>query len=344
MNNFYRPSLVSKEETLDLLIIKVSDKPIKMEDRYGIPDDLFSLAAATPTWVKVILVDMTIGMTIDYSLKADLVIILTDEFSLTHAYNISDKFRLLGKLTILSGQVLDEASALDHSDSIVLGNFADILEETLLDYNKEGIKSKYTCTTSTLRPYPSDIIPASYYNYTWSIVLSRDGFYRPIDDIVDEILTCGTDFIELITDDNQYKIEILDRIRELDIIWFSRVGMTFFDNMQMVRTSIDSGLRYIIVDLDDKELQTSMDSLYHVIAYLHEYDVKISLMIHTQITKPDIEVLYDYVLDLYSRSLDSIYWLGCGKHIDLYDYVNLKVIKRDYDWKTRWGSYQSYDY
>ena len=67
------------------------------------PQNIFSVAAATPEGVGIEMCDETIGMKPKLSPRADIVALFFHTPDAIHAYKLADKYRAKGKTVVLGG-------------------------------------------------------------------------------------------------------------------------------------------------------------------------------------------------------------------------------------------------
>lgn len=131
------------------------------------PQNIFSLAAATPADIGITMCDETIGMKPNIAIKADLIAILFHTPDAVHAYALAERYRAKGKTVVLGGlhpsSLPDEAKK--HSDSVLAGEAEGIWEDLINDFKNQRLKSLYKRETPVdlagVKPYPTDIIPPS---------------------------------------------------------------------------------------------------------------------------------------------------------------------------------------
>ena len=313
MKKYIRYSTAPKEEVVKVSLIKASKAGVFKDYKksmMGIPQNIFSVAACSPDYCQIEMTDETIDMKVNYKTDADIVVVMFHTPSANRGYEIADKFRKLGKTVVLGGlhPTFMQEEALEHADALLVGEAEEIWEELLEDYKKDSLKKIYERTSmfdlSNLKPYPTDIIPVSKYDYTWSIVVSRgcvnkcsyctvNKFFpsfrkRPIEDVIEEVKNCGTDFVELKSDnfmiDRQYALDLFKALEPLDIIWFTALEPSFADDKELVEAAAKSGLRNILLGIETpsrkslseaKKGHLDLDKLKSQIEYLHAFDIEI---------------------------------------------------------------------
>ncbi|MCG8634001.1 MAG: B12-binding domain-containing radical SAM protein [Desulfobacterales bacterium] len=276
------------------------------------PQNIFSLAAATPGGVGVTLCDETIGMKPRLKIDADIIAILFHTPDAVHAYAMADKFRAKGKTTVLGGihPSLMPGEAAAHADSLLIGEAEGIWEDLLDDYQNNCLKPEYRRETpvdlATVNPYPLDLIPPSKYEHIWSVLVSRgcvhrcdfcavppffSGKYRkrPIENIVAEIKAAPTDWVELhadnLTADRDYALELFKALTPLNINWMGESTIKLADDAELLQAAARSGCKWLLIGIETPSrsaLQASgkgfvsPDDIRDKISRFHDHGIKIS--------------------------------------------------------------------
>lgn len=272
------------------------------------PQNIFSAAAATPEGVEIEMTDETMDMKVNYRTTADVVAIFMSTPDALRAYDIAKTFRKKGKTVVLGGLHTSfmQEEAMQHADAIMVGECEGIWEDLLNDFTKGELKQKYQRQTpvdlSTLKPYPTHIIKPKVYDYIWSVVVSRgcnnacsyctvhpffkSMRFRPVDDIVDEIRNCGSQWVELhsdnITYDRDYAIELFTKLKPLNIKWMGETTINLAEDEELLKLAAESGLSFLLVGLEtpsrgalDKSGKgfVDVDRVKHYITTFHKYDI-----------------------------------------------------------------------
>ncbi|MCT4612093.1 MAG: B12-binding domain-containing radical SAM protein [Clostridia bacterium] len=302
-----------KNERLRVCLIKASAKSGFSEYKkamLGLPQNIFSVAACTPDDVSIQMVDETVGVKVDWNTGADIVVVMFHTPDAIRGYEIADKFREKGKTVILGGLhpsfLVEEA--LEHADTVIIGESEGIWEELLEDYEKGKLKRTYKrdslLNLSELKPYPTDILPTELYEHSWTVSVSRGcpnkcayctvhKFFptyrkRPIEDIVEEIKNAPTDFIELkadnLTVDRNYCLELFKALEPLNIVWMTALEAGFAEDKELVEAAAKSGLRNILLGIETPSREVLKDNnkgfldltkLKENIDFLHSFDIEI---------------------------------------------------------------------
>lgn len=310
MKKYIRKSL---QEKVSVCAIKASaDSGFKdyKKSMLGLPQNIFSLAACTPEWATLQMVDETVGVKVDWQTSSDIVVIMFHTPDAIKAYEIADKFKKKGKTVVLGGLHTSfmQEEALGHADAIMIGECEDIWHDLLEDYLDGRLKKRYERDTifdlSKLKSYPTDILPTEIYDYSWTVTVSRgcpnkcsyctvNKFFpsyrkRPIADIVEEIKNAPTDFIELkadnLTVDRNYCLELFEALEPLNIIWMTALEPEFAEDKELVKAAVRSGMRNILLGIETPSREVlkennkghlQLEKLKDQIAFLHSLDVEV---------------------------------------------------------------------
>ena len=275
------------------------------------PQNIFSVAAATPEGVSIEMCDETIGMKPKLNIKADIVALFFHTPDAIHAYKLADKFRAKGKTVVLGGLhssfMPDEAAA--HADALLIGEAEGIWEELINDFKNKTLKKFYErekpLDLAEVKPYPTDLIPPSKYDHVWSVLVSRGcvhhceycavppfftGKYRlrPIESIVAEIKATPTDWVELhadnLTADRAYALELFKALKPLNINWFGESTIKMAEDEELLQAAAESGCRELLIGIETssqgalKEAGKSFvdpDTIKGKISRFHEYGIKV---------------------------------------------------------------------
>ena len=250
----------------------------------GPPQNIFSTAACTPSHFDIDMCDETIGMEVNFKSSAEVVAIFMSTPDALRAYEIADKFRSSGKTIVLGGLhtkfMQDEAA--QHADTLLIGEVEGIWEELLEDVIKGNLKEKYERTEaldlSMLKAYPSNIIPVSKYNYTWSVVVSRGCIhncdfclvprfsesyrYRPIENIVEEVKQLkklGVEWVELhsdtLTANRKYIIDLLKALAPLNMNFYGETTIMIAKDLELLRVAQKAGLKALLFGIETPSLE-----------------------------------------------------------------------------------------
>lgn len=129
-----------------------------------------TLASLTPKGIEVTITDENIEK-INFDENVDLVGITTPTFLALRAYKIADQFRKKGVTVVLGGihPTMMPQEALQHADSLVLGEAEDVWGQLITDFRKKRLKKIYTSSKKPdldNQPIPRwNLLKNSYYRF-----------------------------------------------------------------------------------------------------------------------------------------------------------------------------------
>ena len=245
----------------------------------GPPQNIFSTAAATPRGVEIEMTDETIGMKTDFRSGADVVAVFMSTPDALQAYEIADRFREKGKTVVLGGLHTmfcpDEAQV--HADALLLGEAEGVWEALLTDVAAGTLRPRYKRTTpadlSRLRPYPTDIIPPSRYDWTWSVAVGRGcsnkcGFclvhkffdtcrFRPVDQVVEEVSRLkklGVEWVELhadnLTVNRKYALELFRALAPLKMKLYGETTILIARDEELLEAAANAGVKALLFGIE----------------------------------------------------------------------------------------------
>lgn len=225
------------------------------------------IAALTPPEIEVNLTDDNVGQPIDFDEKIDLAVVSCFTPQAGRAYEIADEYRKRGTNVIIGGihptGVPEEA--LQHADSVCVGEVEPVWHEVIEDLRKGGLKERYQATEPfdlAKLPIPRrEIFPRDVYKWDAHLVLTTRGCFvkcegcpipnkegtvlrlRPVDDIIEDITQMPyREFY--FTDDTvtfpgkkskRFLLEIMERTAELDVSIFLSSTMMMVDEPEFYR-------------------------------------------------------------------------------------------------------------
>ncbi len=263
---------------MKLCLIKAS-APSSFKDykkqRGGPPQSIFSAAAATPAHVALSIHDETIKDVNPSKIDCDLVVLFFSTPDAVRGYELAEAFRDKGAMVVIGGlhATFMPEEAANYADSVMTGECENVWEELLQDAQKGQLQPRYVGTAadmSKLRPYPTHLIKAKDYGWIWSVLVSRGcrhncsfclvpGMlgkirYRPIDDIVSEISSLETDWLELhsdhLTDDRDYALALFKALEPLKINWVGETTIRIADDPELLEAAAKSGCRYLLIGIE----------------------------------------------------------------------------------------------
>ncbi|MGI9274337.1 MAG: B12-binding domain-containing radical SAM protein [Endozoicomonas sp.] len=263
---------------MNLLIIKASqDSDFKAYKSYmsSPPQNIFSLAAATPAEVNYTLVDETNGDRAPSPDDFELAVIFASTPDIMRAYELAGMYRKHGVTVVMAGLhssfLPDEAG--EHADCVIIGEAEPVWHELLEDYRAFKLKPRYqSCQPlpmDQLKPWPAS--PSLQKRYgEWGVLVGRGCRYncsyctvrpffnrevfRPVGHIIDEIKASGAQYLELHADnlcaDQDYAMELFTALEKLNIGWSGEATLDFAENEALLEAASRSGLWYLVVGLE----------------------------------------------------------------------------------------------
>jgi len=249
------------------------------KDTGGPPQNIFSTAAATPSWVDIEMTDETHDMKVNFKSKADIIAIFMSTPDALRAYEIADIFKAKGKTIVMGGLhtnfMQDEAA--QHANAIMLGEVEEIWKKLLQDFQNNKLQKVYKRETpldlTDLKPYPTYIIHPSVYDYTWSVVVSRGcphkcefclvpKFFdkytlRPVENIVAEIKHLkylGVEWVELHSDNltvnRKYALELFKALAPLNMSLYGETTIKIAEDDELLQAAADAGIKTLLFGLE----------------------------------------------------------------------------------------------
>lgn len=239
------------------------------------PLAMATLAGLTPPDIEIDFLDDRIE-TIDYNRSTDLVAINVETYTAQRAYEISKRYRQLGKQVVLGGfhPTLIPNEAIEFADAIVIGEVENIWTQVIEDSRKRELKK---CYKSEGRPVLNGVKPRReiFKNKQYlpiSLVESGRGcrfackfcsissFFnqsyiaRPIQEIVREIESLSKKFIFLVDDninvDGQRSKELFRALIPLRISWASQGSINIAEDEELLYLMKKSGCFGILIGFE----------------------------------------------------------------------------------------------
>ena len=273
--------------------------------RGGLPQNIFSLAGATPPDIAVRLLDESVDCRVDPGSDADLVAIMFSTPDAPRGYALADSFRARGKTVVFGGlhpSFLPE-EALAHGDAVIVGEAEGVWERLLADFRGGRLERIYRAEApfdlARLKPYPTDLLGPSHYDWIWTVTVSRGcpfncefctvnrffrGLrYRPVEHVVAEVRGCGAGHVELkadnLTADRGYCLELFRALEPLGINWSTSTDIRLADDPELLDAAVRSGLSYVLLGIEtpsDRVLRGAgkgfvrSEALHRQVARFHE--------------------------------------------------------------------------
>lgn len=238
--------------------------------------NLPTIAAITPKEWDVEILDARVKP-IDYNANADIVGITGFSSEMPGAYEIADNFRKKGVTVVMGGVHVSAMpdEALQHADSVVIGE-AELVWHKLLDDFKNGeLKPKYKadrlCDMKNMAIPRRELLDRKMYSSYYTLQATRGcpfncdycavtAFFghkfrvRPVDNVVEEIK--GFDLKEFFfMDDNivgrpKYARELFQKLIPLKVIWGSQASITMAKDPELLHLYAKSGGKYAFIGFE----------------------------------------------------------------------------------------------
>lgn len=246
------------------------------------PLGLMNLAARTPSDVSVRIMDESVE-DLDFTEVPDLVGITTMTATAIRAYEIADRYRSLGARVVIGGihaSMLPE-EALEHADSVVVGEAEDIWPNVLADAAAGRLEQVYRQdgpVEFARPPQPRrDLVdPRRYWspnsvqtargcphNCNFCSVTAFNGRrlrMREIDNVLEEVEALPRSNrirrkVVPFIDDNiaanpRRAKELFRSLIPMKILWGSQASITFADDEELVSLAAESGCGFLFIGLE----------------------------------------------------------------------------------------------
>ena len=269
-----------------LLISPSVDAETRTNKGLMIPQlSLYILKGLTPPGHEVRIIEEEIN-NIDLDQECDLVAISCMTANSRRGYNLCHEFKKRGKTVVIGGvhpTILPD-EAMQHADSVVVGEAEGVWETLLDDFQKNNLKRKYCNPLPDLKKYvPKDFskITRKRLFHVIPIITSRGCPYDcdfccvtnlfgkqirhvPVENIVRDIKESGAKtFIFL--DDNiigqtKYAKELFKAIKPLKIKWVGQASLSLLvSDKELLQLAAESGCKSLFIGIEsvsEQQLQT----------------------------------------------------------------------------------------
>jgi radical SAM superfamily enzyme YgiQ (UPF0313 family) len=269
-----------------LLISPSVDAETRTNKGLMIPQlSLYILKGLTPPGHEVRIIEEEIN-NIDLVQECDLVAISCMTANSRRGYNLCHEFKKRGKTVVIGGvhpTILPD-EAMQHADSVVVGEAEGVWETLLDDFQKNNLKRKYCNPLPDLKKYvPKDFskITRKRLFHVIPIITSRGCPYDcdfccvtnlfgkqirhvPVENIVRDIKESGAKtFIFL--DDNiigqtKYAKELFKAIKPLKIKWVGQASLSLLvSDKELLQLAAESGCKSLFIGIEsvsEQQLQT----------------------------------------------------------------------------------------
>jgi radical SAM superfamily enzyme YgiQ (UPF0313 family) len=243
--------------------------------RFMIPLALPTIAALTPDHYRIRIFDEDVDE-IPADIRPDIVGITTLASTIRRAYELADNYRSKGTKVIFGGPYASFSTdeALQHADSIVVGEAEGLWEQCLEDFEKDCLKPIYRndiCGDyKTQKPPRWDLIDKKKifqvgiqvsrgcpYNCDFCLVsklFGRKMRYREISNVVEEIKAAPTRYFFFVDDNltinKKYAKELMKAITPLGISWACMASLDVANDEELLRLMAESGCFNILIGFE----------------------------------------------------------------------------------------------
>jgi len=276
----------------------------------GPPENIFSVAAATPSGHDVELFDETIGQKFKYRRGVELVAFFASTPDVMQAYAYAKKLHKKGIAVVIGGLhatfLPDEASK--YADAVMVGEEEMLWPQVLQDFQAGRMKPIYRSETAyvmkNMNAFPTKYAKPYVTDGTWSVVASRGCKFqcsyctvhkffptfrtRPVGEIVDEIKASGVEYVEVHADnliaDRDYAMELFEGLKSCNVRWVGEATLNIAEYPEILETAAESGLIYLVVGLETLSKDAlknagkgfiKLDYAKENIRRLHEYQITV---------------------------------------------------------------------
>lgn len=219
---------------------------------------------------------------IDFNQHYDIVIISSMTQQIRNAYDISERFRTLGALTIIGGihATLMPEEALQHADVVNIGEAEKIFPQLIDDIEHNCVKHIYKELNPGSYEFIDSPIPRfdllKEYNYSIITLQTTRGCphdcsfcsaskvfgpkYRRKDNHrilqeLEQILVLYPDRIVLFADDNMFVMkkqvkELLKQMCEMDFRWIAQTDISIADDDELLELMVRSGCQWVVIGFE----------------------------------------------------------------------------------------------
>jgi len=243
--------------------------------RLMIPLALPTVARLTPDHYDICIFDEDIEALPDNKIP-DIVGITTLAATITRAYELADHYRSKGAKIVFGGPYASfmTEEALQHSDSIVVGEAEGLWEECLRDFENGAMKPVYSTNEcieyKTQKPPRWDLIKTKKifqvavqasrgcpFNCDFCLVskmFGRKMRYREINNVVEEIKAAPSKYIFFVDDNltinKKYAKELMKAIRPLGISWGCMCSIDVATDDELLSLMAESGCFNILIGFE----------------------------------------------------------------------------------------------
>lgn len=247
------------------------------------PLAIATLKALTPSNIETFFFDDRIE-DIDYNINIDIVAISVETYTASRAYNIAKKFKAKGVTVVLGGYHVTAVphEALEHADSVIVGNAENIWVKMLDDFQNNQLKTRYDGERGGVPPMPDRSIYSRKKYLPLTLIETGRGcphtcefcaitsYYcgkytpRPIADIVKEVKQTKNKFVFFVDDNitarKDHLLELCKAITPLKIKWTSQVSLSVAKDDELLKTMKKSGCQVVLIGFESLD-EANLDQM-----------------------------------------------------------------------------------
>lgn len=264
---------------------------------------LLSVAAVTPGWARVKIVDEQVE-DVPWDGHYDLVGITCMTAAAPRAYELATAFRRRGVPVVLGGMhpTLCPSEALEHSDAVVAGEAEDIWAKVVEDARVGRLGGVYRSSTPPdlrgLRTLPQHLLKSGAYAPVYAVQASRGCLnhcrfcavaafsgsrqrYRPAAEVVEELRQVKERRVIFIDDnllaDRAYADALLRALEPLGKRWITQSSLDSLQDEALVRAAAQAGCVGVFVGLETFR-SGNLDSVGKGFNRLERYETTIRML------------------------------------------------------------------
>lgn len=273
---------------------------------------VLTAASCVPSKHQVTVIDEHIEM-VNYNTDCDLIGITVATSTAKRAYVIADEFRKRNKKIFMGGfhVTFNPEEALNHADSVVIGDAEGNIQELLSDFENRRLREKYErkdlCDPGEIPVIKRELIRFPQHYFTTNVIqatrgciykcdfcgvrlFNRDTFRkRPIEAVIAELSKLKGKKV-LFTDDNligdiEYAKELFLRMIPLKKWWMGQMSINCHVDVKLLRLAAQSGCFGVFIGFEtinarnlaaQSKLQNVRTDYKYVIARLHKFGIAVA--------------------------------------------------------------------
>ncbi|MGN0876577.1 MAG: B12-binding domain-containing radical SAM protein [Kiritimatiellia bacterium] len=231
------------------------------------------LSALTPKDVERVYMDDRLGE-VDFSVRADLVVMPVECYTAARSYEIAAKFRAQGATVVLGGfhTTLNPDEAAEHADAIMIGDAETTWTEMLADFRAGCLKKRYVGKGGVICPMPDRSIYAGRSYGPLNLIETARGcsfscefcsitkFFnrcytpRPIDDVIAEMKTLPKRIVFFVDDNLAMDVprlkELCRKLKPLKKLWVAQLSIHTANDDELLTLMEESGCCGVLIGFE----------------------------------------------------------------------------------------------